>query len=292
MLDQNLVDKKSLRILLKYNELANFYRNSGCTLSTQKQEYVEKFGTSPVDFMYIKSHGLAYDIFNISHDEAIELAEKNYLVLNKKSVTNLFLASLSSGRADYRAGLGAYAFMQTQPKHMYRPNKAGVCDICSGEERNMLDLTALNSARFRYGGMIACKTPYQLFFFLQQQASLKDQYPTELDFVIFNEIITLANNAEENLTPLGLVKLIKDIPGFKADKEQCRLILETLGFCSILESEEHVGYLRKYTNPGTAPSKSHSSNWAYPVDFWVGRNRVKPDALAFWFGEYDEIITL
>jgi hypothetical protein len=48
--------------------------------------------------------------------------------------------------------------------------------------------------------------------------------------------------------------------------------------------------LTVYTNPGLAPSKSHSSNWAWPVDFWTGKDGINRDAFDFWFGDYKEMV--
>ncbi len=209
-------------------------------------------------------------------------------------ITNLFLASLSSTRLDHRSGLAAYAFMQMLPKHLHEPNIGTnypeYCKICGAEEIKLhLDLTGLNLQRFGFGSMISVKEPYEIQFFLKQHAALPEVVPTAVDFTIFNAIIDLLSHADADASPTDIAKQLRKVEGFKASVDQARYFLEILGFCSILETAEHKGYLTKYTNPGLAPSKSHSSNWAYPVDFWTGKDGINRDAFEFWFGGYDTL---
>ncbi|MDB5766617.1 MAG: hypothetical protein JWQ61_1431 [Collimonas fungivorans] len=290
MLNKNLIDARALKILLKYDVLAAGYEARGYPLNARQQEYVEKNGTSPDDVSYMKQHGLAFDSLKIGHDEAVRKSFEHYALCKKKHVTNLFLASFSSGRQDYRSGLSAYAFMQTMPDHVCKLSSADVCKICSAVEvKDRLDLTGLNQQRFKCGSMIGYKTPYEIQFFLEQHHQLEDVPPAAADFAIFNAIIDILKHADDGLKPKDAHKELKKIPGFKPTTDECQYVLEILGFCSILETEQHRGYLTHYTNPGLAPSKSHSSDWAYPVDFWTGKNGINRDALKFWFGAYKEI---
>ena len=71
--------------------------------------------------------------------------------------------------------------------------------------------------------------------------------------------------------------------------DQAQSLLETLGFCGILETEEHGGLLDGFVRLSTAPTKTHSSDWAYPVDFWTGKDGLNPKAMAFWFAEYQAL---
>ncbi|HGX0442258.1 TPA: hypothetical protein ACNRX6_004674, partial [Escherichia coli] len=206
-------------------------------------------------------------------------------------VTALFLSSLSMERSDYRSGLSAFAIMQTMPEHNFDPNQASFCNICSAsQEDNHIDLTELNRQRFFSGGLAVYKTPYEISFFLEQHSRLEYVQPGEKDFIIFNEILRVLIEAEQGEKLTSIVKKIRGIDKFKITADQCRCLLETLGFCGIMETKEHKGYLTYFTNPGLAPSKSHSSNWAYPVDFWTGGDGINREALKFWFGEYKEIV--
>jgi hypothetical protein len=283
------IDARALKILRKYDVLAALYAVVGYPLDARQQEYMEKHSTSPEDMAYLKQHGLAFDMVDIAHDEAVRKCFEYYALLDKKHVTNLFLASLSSHRLDWRSGLSAYAIMQTMPDHPYDGNAARFCKICSAAERNHLDLTGLNKQRFSFGSLLVLRTPYEIQFFLQQHAELANVEPTSADFAIFNAIVALIKTLDEDAKPNQVTKKLRTVKGFKASIDQCRCFLETLGLCSILETEKHKGYLTQYTAPGFSPSKSHSSDWAYPVDFWTGKDGINRDAFQFWFGGYKEI---
>ncbi len=82
---------------------------------------------------------------------------------------------------------------------------------------------------------------------------------------------------------------IGNIRGFKSNTEQRQALLETLGYCSILETKEHKGLLEHYTNCASTPRKTHSSDWNYPVDFWSGKDGINKQAFRFWFEEYKEL---
>jgi hypothetical protein len=284
------IDKRALKLLLKYDILAEEYKREKAPLSQQQIDYVDEYGTSPENFEYMKEKGLAFDCIDLNHDEAVSACFEYFRILSKKSVTDSFLASLKSAPISYRSGLSAYAIMQSMPRHQYVENAAGFCEICSGKKYyHCLDITHLNYERHKYGSMIGFRTPYEIQFFLGQQMKLQSVKPTSEDFDVFNSILAELFNAGDKCKPIELRKILKAIPGFAATADQCTSLLETLGFCSILESGEHKGYLSKYTNPGLAPSKSRSSDWAYPVDFWTGHDGVNKDALNFWFGEYKEV---
>ena len=129
-----------------------------------------------------------------------------------------------------------------------------------------------------------------LYYYLLQTNRTEFVKPTESDFRIFSEILTILLAADEKDTVKKTVQLkIGKIKGFKSTTEQRKALLETLGYCSILETNEHKGFLKKYTNLASAPRKTHSSDWNYPVDFWLGKDGINKDAFKFWFGEYKEL---
>lgn len=47
-----------------------------------------------------------------------------------------------------------------------------------------------------------------------------------------------------------------------------------------------------FTNVGLAPSKSRSSGWSYPVDFWLGEYGLDKHAVRFWSAGYPEVLAL
>ncbi len=290
LLKTDAVDPRALKILLKYNVAAAGYLARGFPLDAKQKEYVEKHDTSPEDLDYAKQHGLAFDFVEMAHDEAVRRCFESYALLKKKHVTDAFLASLSGNRLDWRSGLSSYAIMQTMPKHSFKETKAKFCGICSGPEiKKRLDLTGLNQERFGFGSLVGHKTPYELQFFLRQHSRIGSIRPEPEDFSIFNRIIGFIKALDEKAAPNEVKKGLKTVKGFKGNLEQARCFLEILGFCGILETEKHKGYLTNYTNPGLAPAKTHRSDWAYPVDFWTAKDGINREAFNFWFGDYKEI---
>ena len=262
---------KALKILLKYNPL-------------NPSELSEE------DFQYAKDAGYMFEPVMQTHDEAMELAFLELSRCNKKHTADLFLSSFSQYRLDWRIGLSAYAIMKVFPKHSPKSNGYN-CVICSSTLKEKVDFSFVNKVRFNLGGIITGEI-YDLNFILQQHNNLPHIEPTTTDFEIFKTIIEVIVNAENNDGPSKIQKKIGKIEGFKSKEEQRKALLETLGYCSILETEKHKGFLHQYTNLGLAPRFKHKSDWRYPVDWWKGIDGINKEALEYWFGEYDELKSL
>lgn len=249
----------------------------------------------------------------ITHDELIELIFQEYMECNQTKYTSLFLSSLSSRILRYRSGLSALAILQSFPKHshtvkedssinksmydkMSDDDKEFVvhlmpCAICSSMEKINLDneYWELTEECFSDVGGLVDHDLFSYYYFLRQSNKLEWIQPVESDFKIFSEILSLLINAEEKDNVRTIQSKIGKIKGFKSNQEQRHVLLETLGYCGILETPEHKGLRQTYTNLGTAPRKSHSSDWNYPVDYWLGKNGINKANFKFWFGEYKEL---
>lgn len=116
---------------------------------------------------------------------------------------------------------------------------------------------------------------------------MENVLPNEDDINIFLQILRYIQEIDYNETiKRGITSLISKIKGFETNLFELQLLLETLGYCSILETKEHKGLLHQYTNLSIAPRKRHSSDWHYPVDFWTGKDGINKKALDYWFGRY------
>ncbi len=71
MLNQNSIHAKALKLLMKYNVLAEGYVARGHQLDDRKKAYVAKNCMSSEDMACMKERGLAFDCVSMSHDEAI-----------------------------------------------------------------------------------------------------------------------------------------------------------------------------------------------------------------------------
>ena len=264
---------KALQILLNYDVL-------------------EPKETSVEDFNYAKAAGYMFENIVQTHDEAIDIAFQELEKCDRKQITDLFLASLSAHNLDWRIGLPTFAVMQTFPKHTFtlqdKNSSLIYCKICGSENNTTVDLNFINQVRFSEGGIIDVEI-YDFVFLLIQQNKLSDIKPTSEDFQIFKEIMDLIAQCPDNEKPNSLQKKLRSIKGFKSNEEERRRLLETFGFCSLLETEKHKGFLSAFTNLGLAPSNGRSSDWRYPVDWWKGKDGVNHTAYNFWFGDYDEL---
>ena len=111
-----------------------------------------------------------------------------------------------------------------------------------------------------------------------------------MDFMIFSDIMDCLTSASlQETLKKDIVRRIRDIKLFKSKKIQIECLLQTLGFCGILETEKHKSPFHGYINLGTAPKRSHNSNWEYPVDFWTPADGINREAFKFWFGNYPEL---
>jgi len=256
-------------------------------------DLLEPKATSVEDFNYAKEAGYMFDDIEQTHDEAVEIAFQELEKCDKKQITNLFLASLSTHNLDWRIGLPTFAIMQTFPKHKFMRNEnkdysQTYCKTCGSLKQETVGLTFINQVRFTVGGIIGVEI-YDFSFLLMQQNKLSDVKPTSEDFRIFNEIMDLIAQSPSDEKPNSLQKKLRTAKGFKSKEEERRSFLETLGFCSILETERHKGFLSVFTNLGLAPSNGRSSDWKYPVDWWKGKDGINNTAFNFWFGDYSEL---
>ena len=266
------MDKRALKILSNYNLL-------------------EPSKTSDDDFQYAKSKGYMFEPLKQSHDEALEMAFSEFSKCTKKNVTDLFLASLSTHRLEWRAGLPAYAYMRACPKHQYQRDLSDFCcKLCATIKEQIVDFSYINKMIFGYGGFVTDPVLKDVAFMLKQHNKLEVIEPTAQDFKIFNSILQILKNAEADDSPSKIQKKLRTIKGFKSVEYQRRILLETLGYCSILETEKHKGLLHKqnFRNFGLGPHRPRS-DWHYPVGWWKGKDGVNQAALEFWFGEYTEV---
>ena len=123
----------------------------------------DKIQTPPEQFEYAKSKGYMFDPFWTSHDVLISNLLQQRDSLNRREVSNGFLASLSSRRLNIRSALGSYAFALNFPNHKLDiensemlPSGARRCKLCGFFEQDRpgsIDLNVLNFERHKWGGV-------------------------------------------------------------------------------------------------------------------------------------------
>jgi len=235
----------------------------------------------------------------LSHDQLIDSLFEEMAKTKKAHITSLFLSSFSSNDLRMRSGLAAYAIMQSFPKHDFllregqELNDFSPCTVCSCYQQITIDegyMELLSECFMDVGGLATHGNLFDYLYYLQEANNLPFIAPNSEDFRIFSEIITILLDTDADSTVKKEVSSkINKIKGVKSVAYQRQALLETLGYCSILETSEHKGLLNQYTNIAVAPSKTHSSDWNYPVDFWLGKDGINKEAFKFWFGEYPQL---
>jgi hypothetical protein len=273
----NAVDARALTALLELN-----------TLITERWEPEGLGGLDEGDFAHAVDAGLLFrpNRVVLDHDAAVDDLCRAIETGTAERHAAMFLASLSTQRRDYRAALPAFAIAHRFEKHPFKPRADGpYCAVCGmTTDKNSLARSESNANRFKVGGIIDTK-PLDLAFYLHCAAQLEPVEPTDEDRRIFGDILKVIEAAEPDDTlKTGILKATKKALGKKVTTEEAKAFLETLGYCGILETPEHPGFLERYVNPGYMPRKTHSSDWRYPADFWLGKDGIQREALTFWFG--------
>ena len=264
------------------------------TIDNLRHEIKVFWGNEYTDLEFFENNILFMDNHFYFTDKAKELFDKKNIRL-KKSYIQLFLSSLSTGYFDWRSGLPVFAILQTFPKHDYKNSSSDLeahnppCAFCSDLEVTKENFNLFNKIRFKNGGLLFHNLKCYAFY-LKEHSKLDVVEPSKEDINIFLTIMDLIVNAGENEKAKKEVESkIGRITSFRSNKEQRKVLLETLGYCSILETVTHKGSWTKFTNLGNAPRANINSDWEYPVDFWVGKDGINREAFEFWFGEYPEL---
>ncbi len=218
----------------------------------------------------------------------------------KKEVVSFFLSSLSTGNMLWRSFLPAFAITRTYPRHHFD----GIlhedrfmekyCKICNspswiGIEDNHYEFYR-NLAK-EFGGFDFFDIKFCVVVLTEFNKISSDIIkPNETDFTIFSDIMDCLMGASIQYTlKKDIVRKIKGIRAFKTNKYRTKSLLQTLGYCGILETEQHKSPFHGYVDLGMAPKKSHNSDWEYPVDFWTPADGINREAFKFWFGNYPEL---
>jgi hypothetical protein len=237
------------------------------------------------------------ETMNNTHDKYIDLLFEEYKKCSKEKAVNGFLSSFGAENKGLRSGLPVFAIMQTFPKHKFQLREKqnlkeiSPCNICSSFYTNEINDWEFVNECFCTGGLVG-HTIETLYAYLKLFNEIEEiPFPKEKSVQIFSEIldIILTAQPDENLKTRIVKQIKKDYKTEFQSVENVQVFLETLGYCGILETENYKGCLTKYTNLAVAPKKTHSSDWNYPVDFWLGKDGINKKVLQFWFGNFNEL---
>ncbi|WP_440830798.1 hypothetical protein ACTABV_03350 [Pseudomonas fragariae (ex Marin et al. 2024)] len=247
-----------------------------------KSGSVEKIENSDA-IKTLKDHNILVPSEIIEHDALISMLGAEKKLAKKKDVVDSFLVGLENGAPEKRAALSAFAIMLNFPSHHFKSAHGFQCDICGAFESRKINFTLYNVMRY-VDGSTNNGDPGQLYVFLKAHNLNPVERPKSIG--VLKAILNTIRSSDPSDTPTILEKKIRALPDAKLDKEQSRGLLDLLGHIGVLESAEHKGFINEFKNLELVPTKSRSSDWSYPVDFWKGECGINEDAVEFWFGEY------
>ena len=262
-----MVDKKAVKILFK-----RYWSSKGWTDTYIKKEELD----------YAKEAGIMFDSIKLSHDEIIHEVNKLVNRLDLNEISDQFIASLSTRRLDLRSALGSYIVGKHLLEHTFigPDNQCYYCGSYS-KTKERQDLNILNFERFKWGG-VRHLDPLYIAFDLKQYSNSEKLVPISEDYEILNNILAVVDGLPPEAKIRDLEKALTKI--IKSNKEEREVLLQILGYCSILSNKEYPGF----TN-GFIPfferdiPNYYKIDWNYPVCWWTGKNGLNREALNIIF---------
>lgn len=263
-----MVDQKALRILYD-----TYWSSAGW-----KREY----SNSSEDLSYAQNAGYMFEAIHLSHDEIMAWLVKSVRNANLGKISKAFLASLGTRRLELRSALGSYAIAKNFPLHRYQ-NSGYCCRICGAlySERSFSDLNVFNFERYKWGG-VRHEQPTYIAFDLEQFDKLDEIEPTNQDLAKMRQILTVIRNCEPQAKPRDIEKRLANV--FESNKAEREILIQILGYCGILQSQNHNGYFLSFVNyfNRTIPPVN-KIDWKYPVCWWRGSDGINQTALEYYF---------
>lgn len=260
------IDKKAQQILFK-----TYWSSLG---------WKSESSVAPKDFEYALNAGYMFNSVRFSHDEIVEKIIRITRKVEVHQVSSAFLASLSNRRLEWRSALGSFAFARNFPDHKFVGDFR--CEICGEylKDKNV-DLNVLNFERLKWGGVRHLSAMYAAFD-LEQFTEIEVSEPNEQDYEIFKTILDLFRSVNSAAKPSDLEKLIFNL--FPSNKAERRVLIEILGFCGILQSQNQKGFLTSFLNDNERQERPGAKNdWDYPVCWWRGSDGINELALSLFF---------
>lgn len=239
--------------------------------------------TPPDDFEYAKQAGVMFDPVRVSHDDIVKRAIAAVRAVKRQFVADAFVVSLSSRHLDLRSALGSFAAFQHIAKHP-APRDREPCPVCGdyGRRKQQEDLNVLNFERFKWGG-VRHDQPLYASMDLNLFRKLARVTPKPEDVAVFKGVLKAIEAAPAKTSSAVLQKHLAKV--FKSSKAERDVFVGILGYCGILATEAHPGYVRRFVSwsDRELPDRRFV-DMAYPACWWQRSDGINQEALAYWFG--------
>ena len=239
--------------------------------------------TPPDEFAYAKQAGVMFDPVRVSHDDIVKRVIAAVRGVKRQAVADAFVVSLSSRRLDLRSALGSFAVFQHIGKHS-APHEREPCQVCGAyrDRKQREDLNVLNFERFKWGG-VRHGQPLYASMDLELFRKLARVTPTPEDVAVFKGVLKAIEAAPVKTSSAVLQKYMAK--AFKSSKAERDVSVGILGYCGILVTEAHPGFMRRFVpwSERELPER-HFVDMAYPACWWQRSDGINQEALAYWFG--------
>ncbi len=241
---------------------------------------------SPEAILQAKEEGYMFDeVCPLTHDETLSQLTETVRKVSATDVANAFLYSLSTRQLQYRSALGSYYYALAIPEHSHKGQ--GTCYDCNWLEDK--DYNVLNFERYKWGGVRHTYPGYVLFD-LQQFLLLPKVNPTKEDW----HILKLILDTISELPPKKKVGAYRDLISkkklFPANKSEISVLLNILGICGVLSSQDAPCYCDCFADVWHRSPREHTNDFAYPVNWWHAEDGVNEEWFYSVFGSrYSEL---
>lgn len=256
-------------------------------------KYIQ-FPISDEEYSYAMQKGIMFPYRStIGHDDCVRQLQDLVKQITPEEIANAFLYSLSTRKLEYRSALGSYWYAVAIPTH--DSTNETDCDICDWDTYNNLscrnrkeyknEYNCLNYERFKYGGVRHTKVQYALFD-LREFLKLPKVIHTKQDENIMIDILKCVYELKPDNKAGALQKLITSKKILKSNKNEVNVIMDILGICGILESEEHHCYDEGIYDCIDRNPPELTNDYAYPVNWWRAKDGINMARIRKVFGSY------
>lgn len=214
-----------------------------------------------------------------THDETLEELRALSRKLDADAISGAFVASLSLPPAFWRAPLVALAAARGVPKHAIAVTFSdGSCKECGLAERVALE-PPHDRGQCLPGDL--ARALVVLRAVREQPAPLPSREDKARMARLFEVIAALPPTARE----AQLEKQMAAAEVCVGNKYDRRHVIETLGACGILETNEHPGFTTRWTSFAARQARpSVRVECDPPIAFWTAAHGVNAGNVATWFG--------
>jgi len=152
-----------------------------------------------------------------------------------------------------------------------------------------VDLNVLNFERHKWGG-VRHLDPEYIRFDLNRFTEEEHIEPKPEDWAIFRRILGTLRTLPAGSTPRAAARALREV--IRSNDSERRMLLEILGFCSVLETPQQPGFLRRFIRHAERlrfPRPGGANDWSYPVAWWRSDHGINEEALRFFFPDLGQL---